>query len=37
MIQKIFLETAKIVGIIAVLMTAIEWLEIKFKERIENF
>lgn len=37
MIQDIFLETVKIIGMVAVLMTAVEWLEIKFKNRIERF
>lgn len=37
MIQEIFLETVKIIGMVAVLMTAVEWLEIKFKNRIEGF
>jgi len=37
MIQKIFLETIKIITIVTVLMTGIEWLQIRFKERIEGF
>lgn len=37
MVREIFFETIKIIGIIAVLMTAVEGLQIKFKDRIERF
>jgi len=33
---KIFLETLKIVGIVTVLMIVIEWLQIKFEDKIKN-
>jgi len=36
-IKEIFLETIKIISIVAVLMTVVEWLEIKFKDKIEKF
>jgi hypothetical protein len=36
-IQKILLETTKIVGIVALLMTVVEWLQIKFRDKIEKF
>lgn len=36
MIQEIFWETVKIIGIVAVLMTVVEWLQIRFKDRIEK-
>ena len=35
-IKKIFLETLKIVGIVAVLMIVIEWLQIKFEDKIKK-
>lgn len=37
MIGKFFFETIKIISIVAILMTAVEWLEIKFKDKIEKF
>ena len=37
MIKEVFLETIKIISIVAVLMTVIEWLEIRFKEKIARF
>ena len=37
MIGEIFLETAEIMAIVAVLMVAIEWLEIKFRSRLERW
>lgn len=36
MVQKIFLETVKIIGIVVVLMTAVEWLQVRFKDKIEK-
>lgn len=37
MVQEILWETVKIIGIVAVLMTAVEWLQIRFKDRIEEW
>lgn len=37
MVGEICLETIKIISIVMVLMTGVEWLQIKFKERIERF
>lgn len=36
MIQEIFWETVKIIGIVAVLMAVVEWLQVKFKDQIEE-
>jgi len=36
MIQKIFLETLKIVGIVTVLMIVIEWFQIRYEEKIKK-
>lgn len=36
MIREIFFETARIISIITVLMTVVEWLGIKFKGKIET-
>jgi uncharacterized membrane protein YfcA len=37
MIQEIFLETVKIIVIITALMVAVEWFQIRFKDRIERW
>lgn len=36
MIQDLLLETFKIISIVAILMTIVEWLEIKFRDKIER-
>ena len=36
MLQKIFFETVKITLIVMVLMILVEWLQIKFKDKIKN-
>jgi hypothetical protein len=36
-IREILLETTKIVAIVALLMTAVEWFQIRFKGEIERF
>lgn len=37
MVRVIFLETVKIISIVLVLMTIVEWLQIKFQDKIEKF
>ena len=36
MLGEIFLETIKIISIVAVLMTVVEWFQIRFEEKIEK-
>ena len=37
MIKEVLLETIKIISIVAVLMTVVEWLEIRFEKKIKRF